>query len=311
MSERPTYEPVGVCIYCGSTTYSIQRPSPLGDEHIIPFSLGGDLVLPEASCQACEKTINKYESILGQRIFGEFRLKYKMRSRRKKGRPTTKQITTNSGLIKPIPYTDYPAPFLIYGFGRATYLDDHTQNISLFQWDPLLFTNTEEVAQFAKTHDWDGKFRVEYAPVEFARCLAKIAHAYAVAEWGLDAFRPLLREIILSESDEIGRFIGGSSLPPTSVVGGAHGLRMDMEVTPTRVLAVVRIRLFTRGETPEYEVVVGQIETQKQIDRVIEKSGSGESIKVLLPPGQFSPTTLFLGVQELHALKEALSERKK
>jgi len=86
---------------------------------------------------------------------------------------------------------------------------------------------------------------------------------------------------------------------------------MDMEVTPTRVLAVVRIRLFTRGETPEYEVVVGQIETQKQIDRVIEKSGSGESIKVLLPPGQFSPTTLFLGVQELHALKEALSERKK
>lgn len=51
----PRYAPVGRCIYCGGTSYSEAHPGRrLGDEHIIPLQLRGTLVLPEASCKACE-----------------------------------------------------------------------------------------------------------------------------------------------------------------------------------------------------------------------------------------------------------------
>jgi hypothetical protein len=48
-TEAPvTYDPIGRCIYCDSET------SELGDEYIIPYSLNGTHVLPEASCRTCE-----------------------------------------------------------------------------------------------------------------------------------------------------------------------------------------------------------------------------------------------------------------
>ncbi len=43
------YQPVGRCIFCGS------EKGTMDDEHIIPFFLGGRLVLPNASCKDCAK----------------------------------------------------------------------------------------------------------------------------------------------------------------------------------------------------------------------------------------------------------------
>jgi HNH endonuclease len=52
--ECYTFPAVGRCIYCGSTDL-------LSEEHIIPYSLSGHYVLPEASCDKCAKTINRFE----------------------------------------------------------------------------------------------------------------------------------------------------------------------------------------------------------------------------------------------------------
>ena len=55
------YTAVESCIYCGRLATSQVK---LTDEHIIPMSFGGNLVLPKASCFRCQKTINKFETVM-------------------------------------------------------------------------------------------------------------------------------------------------------------------------------------------------------------------------------------------------------
>src|SRR3954447_14879910 len=48
-SPPRVYPPVGFCIYCGTRKGDLRR------ENIIPFGLGGNLILPKASCRDCER----------------------------------------------------------------------------------------------------------------------------------------------------------------------------------------------------------------------------------------------------------------
>src|SRR5947209_1494414 len=73
------YPPVGRCIYCGSDGGS----DGLSDEHLIPYSLGGDAVLPKASCKACATETSKIELYLARHIFREFRSHIGAPSRKK------------------------------------------------------------------------------------------------------------------------------------------------------------------------------------------------------------------------------------
>jgi HNH endonuclease len=53
-SPTHRYPEVGVCIYCGST-------NQLEDEHIVPFGLGGNAILPAASCRTCAVVTSRFE----------------------------------------------------------------------------------------------------------------------------------------------------------------------------------------------------------------------------------------------------------
>jgi hypothetical protein len=61
------YEPVGQCIYCGST-------KGLTDEHIFPKFLWGRAVLPKASCECCRRLTSAFELTCARFIFGRFRV---------------------------------------------------------------------------------------------------------------------------------------------------------------------------------------------------------------------------------------------
>jgi hypothetical protein len=61
------YEPANQCIYCGRTD------EPLTKEHIIPFSLGGTLVLRQASCIVHSKLTSKLEKVVSQQMYGIYR----------------------------------------------------------------------------------------------------------------------------------------------------------------------------------------------------------------------------------------------
>ncbi|MCC6942212.1 MAG: hypothetical protein IT551_11465, partial [Novosphingobium sp.] len=65
--ESKTYAPVGRCIYCGTTE------GPLTTEHIIPYCMGGNLKLPEASCEEHRVLTQKLE----ERNFGQFLKPYR------------------------------------------------------------------------------------------------------------------------------------------------------------------------------------------------------------------------------------------
>jgi 5-methylcytosine-specific restriction endonuclease McrA len=54
--------PVSACIYCGAT----EPDTKLTDEHIVPLSLGGTLILPKASCLACARQTGKLEGYAGR-----------------------------------------------------------------------------------------------------------------------------------------------------------------------------------------------------------------------------------------------------
>ena len=77
------YPPAGRCIYCGTS-----HP-PLTREHIIPFSFGGNLIFPEASCKPCARIINRdIETPIAHHEWGAFRAKRTFPTRRKKKRRT-------------------------------------------------------------------------------------------------------------------------------------------------------------------------------------------------------------------------------
>jgi hypothetical protein len=49
--RQKVFPPVKCCIYCGA------QDCKLGDEHIIPQALGGNMILPAAACRECERMV--------------------------------------------------------------------------------------------------------------------------------------------------------------------------------------------------------------------------------------------------------------
>jgi HNH endonuclease len=77
------YPPVGTCIFCGNDG----GLAGLSSEHIIPFSLGGQAEILEASCVDCARITSQLELSLAREIFGELRIHANSPTRRPKRRP--------------------------------------------------------------------------------------------------------------------------------------------------------------------------------------------------------------------------------
>ena len=78
---RVVLDPVGKCIYCGST-------ETLTMEHIIPFSLGGKFELPESSCKECSLITMKLEQFVTRNYLRIPRSLLRIRTRRPRERVT-------------------------------------------------------------------------------------------------------------------------------------------------------------------------------------------------------------------------------
>jgi len=81
---------VGKCIYCGGL-------DELSDEHIIPYSLGGRIVLPKSSCVNCAKVTMKIEQHVSRDHLHIPRSYGNIQTRRKKSRANE----TTVGLVYP------------------------------------------------------------------------------------------------------------------------------------------------------------------------------------------------------------------
>lgn len=94
---------------------------------------------------------------------------------------------------------------------------------------------------------------------EFPQMLAKIGHAYAVAEIGFSHFSPLLGDLILGRDDHLRNHIGTETKNPGGKTTKLHTLALTSARDANGdELIVVNVRLFARLSAPTYHVVVGR-----------------------------------------------------
>jgi hypothetical protein len=97
--------PAGVCIYCGAS-------DGLSDEHIIPFGLGGNFILPKASCSKCAAITSLFERRVLRGFMLSARTVAALPTRRKKERPTSLSMKVGSADSLndvDLPVAKYPA----------------------------------------------------------------------------------------------------------------------------------------------------------------------------------------------------------
>lgn len=266
--QDKSYRSVDRCIYCGDST-------GLGGEHIIPYGLGGRWVLPRASCTACAKITSAFEGTCQRTILGPLRMHYNLPTRRPDERPTTLplEVKVRPGDDWSIMHVDRNiCPFLVLfpilgppdevtgirtetdrgAKARTFWIRAASFSDGITPGDPMGYL--ADLCQ--KLNIASVKPTATFAVPEFFRMLAKIAHAYTVAELGLGSFTPfLLPAILRNDLDDSVQYIGGStSETPASRL--THEISHALHVRRPE-LVLVRIRLFAALDTPTYLVAAG------------------------------------------------------
>jgi hypothetical protein len=201
------YKRVGHCIYCKN-----EDNLPLSNEHIVPLGISGRWILPASSCTACAAITSDFDGQCQESMMGAAKTQLGLR-RRKHPRPA-KWIMAPVGekpaaLIQAVPIHDHPSAIVMFQFGLTgiTLGVPETGKYDIrIHLVPVVKDFRDRVARTGEKI-W---FNTSGAsPQYFARMLAKIAHAYAVAEAGASKFKPLLLDQILgSEPPRIGALFG-------------------------------------------------------------------------------------------------------
>jgi hypothetical protein len=249
---------VGCCIYCGAT-------KDLTDEHIIPLALGGNYVLPDASCIACAAITSEFEGrvlrgfMLDARTVGDYP------TRHAKKRPTSLPLRVErSGIFEQVdlPPKEHPGllhlpifepPDALTGRRRGTGVSVCGAETLYFGKNPAAVAQSLDVKTIRFTVNWD--------ITSFARLLAKIGYSYAVSSVGLlpRACVSVL-PLILGTVDDASHWLGSAqfkltveSKNPTHAL--AYAWVPDRRDSKSRFL-VVRVKLFVPSGATGYEIVV-------------------------------------------------------
>jgi hypothetical protein len=140
--EATRFEPVGHCIYCGST-------SDLSEEHIIPFALGGNLILPESSCATCRDITSKIETKVLRGFMLPARTVAGFPTRHPRKRPTHFQLEAGRGgenLLLSLEASEFPALLPLPVFPPAGFLTGRTtsRGVSVCGSDTIRFGRSPE-----------------------------------------------------------------------------------------------------------------------------------------------------------------------
>ena len=253
-----SYPPVNACIYCGRSDV------PLTREHIIPFSLGGTMVLPKASCKAHAAITSFLERSVARIAYGAYRAESGTPSRRPG--ELTKLLNRlveiegerfdGTKVNVSIPIRDVPpVPVVVRLKEPGIALGNHFDAEGECQLempptpDPRLRALRERLGL--------RKLTGPIATIPFTnmlRALAKIAHAYATAELGLGGFRPALLSLILDGPSGSWYYVGEHN-PPAKQARSPLSLRFTL--IGQEKWAVVDISLHFFPRMPMYQVFVG------------------------------------------------------
>lgn len=267
MTHGPTYYPSkGACIYCGATD------APLKDEHIVPYSLGGQHVLRDASCGLCEDITKKFEERVARDLWGQARTSFNAPSRRKKQRST--HIETNDTELERshlIPAGEFPGAFVFYKMGPCGLLRSlpPTEDIS-GSWELVVIDDEARRNRFFERHGYNPTHKFRHVPDAFGRMLSKIAYCQVLTALDLGDFNPLVLPYITGEKQNFSYLIGSRDGVPEPNSG--YRLSTCYSVGyDDQMLLMAELRLYANTHAPTYDVIVGEVIGREEVARIREK----------------------------------------
>ena len=260
-TKSKTYSSLGQCIYCGSTS----KEDGLHMEHIIPDSIGGRLKFEGASCHECEKLTHAFEGRVISHLYGDARAQIGIRRGHSRKWPDKFVIRTTRKTgpeVVEVSIDEHPGAACIFNLKPAGIFLGSPKNDRDFP-DVTLTMVTFKSDFYDRIAHIGGRVSLNRGGLhvdEFARFLAKIAHVYAVAELGLDAFKPVLTNAILDKPPMLlSHYVGGQISDRTEKQQvDLHELEVFRYLFDGRQLVIVRIQLFAFYDFPAYELVVGE-----------------------------------------------------
>jgi hypothetical protein len=249
-----------LCIYCGEPPPSGAR---LGDEHIIPAAFGGLWVLRGASCRDCERITSRFEKDAADSMVTPVREHLGLfgRASRKPRKFMAVNLTRNGRqeryMVKP---EDHPGAMIGWAFNEPGLFTDQplSEGITARVSITILVDNFEERVK-RLPGEINLLMRPPCDPVGFARMLAKIAHAYAVAKLGPHGFRPLLTDLILGRDKMHLSHYVGTSPREDQPTGERHYVSLATNHVSGQSFLVAEIKLFGHTKkAPIHTVIVGE-----------------------------------------------------
>jgi len=267
--DRKRVPSFGVCIYCGRHADKVK----LTDEHTMPFSLGGNVILEKASCLDCANVTKNFEGYLGRKVFGDFRTHAGTQTRNKKDRPSSLQakITLRGReFVREFDVGDHPF-FTSFPVLPVAGILSGDQPRREYKWvnAHVFHSIPPNIRETLGMHSHE-KATLHYPDItvdtnKFARAIAKIAYCTAVMKWGIGGFRPLIiRQLILGEYPFVPYLVGLHPNASMAVANPEVMHEVSFAITEYKRLALItaRVRLFANSGAgdegpPSYEVVVG------------------------------------------------------
>jgi hypothetical protein len=251
---------IGRCVYCESTRYPKKDDRRLGDEHVIPESLGGNLILEQAACEGCERKVNVFEQSIMKTVLYAPRVHLGIRrKKRKRGEDTlTLDATVNGKEVKvSLPIKRVPLMLFFVMMDAPGILIGRPADIPSFNgaWVKPFLEDGPRMPQGLQ-----GMATPALDTHRFMQFLAKIGHCYAVSVLG-DTFEPILSDMILADPAPppnfylIGSYGNSRTDDPTA---NLHELDVSWQSADGVEYAVVRIRMFAKLGAPTYRVIVGE-----------------------------------------------------
>jgi hypothetical protein len=262
--RQKVFPPVGRCIYCLATNCA------LGDEHIVPQALGGNMILRKASCRNCERIIGSLEGRLTHKrtgMFATLRLRLNFKSKRPKDRPKSLPFVTvdRTGSRRSIEVPANQVPW--YWFYFVT-LGSPGIMVGRKPTDPnktgvYIHYNKKDFERLSPPGG-SIEFDSTYSAPDLARFLSKIAHASTVAAHGLDSFEPWLPNFILGKDTCAYHYYVAGHPSKVAHPGVDHAIEVGTWATDETKIAV-EIQLFSRFRTPIYQIAVGQFKIPQEM----------------------------------------------
>jgi hypothetical protein len=257
MESSITHKPVGRCIYCGASDEKLTR------EHIIPFGLGGQWVLPDASCKACAAITARVEQFCLRPMLGRFRIQMKLPTRRPGERPGALPLeivkADGSSESKPLPIEEHPITCIGFDWAAPRLLDGKPRDNAFEGRMVVRYAGTDR--DLLKHADDGDKLKLGSVGMAiFARMLAKIGHSFAIANTPPNSFEPMLPNLILGKAElDASYLVGGdkSGWSPKSEPC-LHSVYLQDCISDGVAYTLARIALFEFAGMPRYHVVVGR-----------------------------------------------------